>query len=153
MNFGNRSLAASALLILASGPPALAQTPADGVLTTTTPAKQFVTVAAGPREAASIGSYALRVYGDENPQFPTDHFLAGVVRPRDGSLTKLAWQDVLGDGAKELIVICTSAGSGGYLSADALKISGGKIVPIASVQGVDPKADLIKALKKAATQR
>ena len=122
----------------------------DGVLTTYTPQRQFVTVAPGPREAASIGSYAVRVYGARSPQFPTDDFLGGVVRKRDGTLQRLVWQDVLRNGSKELVVVCASAGSGGYLSADALGVRNGSVVVVASVKGLNPRADVLRALQAAA---
>jgi hypothetical protein len=145
----------SALMLLAANAPArvFAQTQPDEVLTTQTPEKQFVTAASGPREAASAGSYAVRVYGARNPQFPTDDFITGIMRPRDGSLTRLDWRDVLNDGNKELVVVCISAGSGGYVSADALRLSGGKIVLVASVRGIDPKRDLVQALRAAARKK
>ena len=142
----------SALLFTALNPPiaSSAQTQTDGVLITQTPEKYFITVAPGPREAASVGSYAVRVYGARNPRFPTDDFITGAVLARDGSLSRLDWRDVLGDGSKELVVVCVSAGSGGYVNADALRLSGGKPTLVASARGIDPKSDLVQALKAAA---
>ena len=136
--------------VLTSALPARAQ--GDTVLSGTTPLGHYITVAAGPREAASIGSYAVREYGAKNPRFKTDDFITGIVLQRDGSSVHIMWQDVLGDGGKELVVVSFSAGTGGYLNADALRLNGKTIALIASVRGLDPKADVVKALR-AATRR
>ena len=53
------------------------------------------------------------------PAWSRDTFAAGAVRPRRGGLAELVFEDLNGNGDPELIVVVRSAGSGGYLSADA----------------------------------
>lgn len=118
-------------------------------LTTVAPDKRYVTVAPGPGEGRSIGSYALRVYGNSNPQFPADDFIMGIVQPRDGVLLRLDWQDVTEDGENELIVVTQSVGSGSYLGATAYRLAAQDVTAVASVKGLDPQADIVAALKKA----
>lgn len=122
----------------------------EGPLSTTTPGSRYVTVTKGPEEPESIGSYALRLYRNSNPDFPADEFIAGVVLPRDGSLLPLEWQDVTGDGEEELIVRTESAGSGSYVSADAFSLGESEIVRVASASGLEPDADVVSALKESA---
>ena len=69
-----------------------------GPLTAITPDRRYVTVAQGPEEAQSIGSYAVRLYANRAPGDPTADFVAGIVRARDGFLWRLDWQDVTADG-------------------------------------------------------
>jgi outer membrane receptor protein involved in Fe transport len=124
-----------------------------GPLTIVTPNKRYVSATQGPGEAQSIGSYALRLYGNKVAGDPTQDFVAGVVRPRDGYLLRLDWQDVTGDGPGQVIVVTQSAGSGGYLSADAFQLGETNIALVASVSNLAPNADLVAALKKAAGER
>ena len=109
-----------------------------------------VVVAEGDFEPRSIGSYSLRVYG-ANPKFPTDDFLSGTVRSRDGYIEKVVSQDINADGAEEIIIIIRSAGTGGYLSADAFQYRSKKLKLISNVtdleKNADPIHELIKALK------
>lgn len=130
-------------------PAAFAHAQDQAPLTATSPDSRYVTVAAGPGESASIGSYALRLYQNSNPDFPTDDFIAGVIRPRDGSLLPLEWQDITGDGDEELIVRTESAGSGSYVSADAFSFGESEISLVASVSDLGPDADVISALQDA----
>src|SRR5262245_21657751 len=81
-------------------------------------APEILVVAEGDFEPKSVGSYSVRVYSGANPDFPVDEYVAGVVRPRAGAIERVQFQD-LGRGVPEIIVIIRSAGSGGYLSADA----------------------------------
>lgn len=107
-------------------------------------------VAEGDFEPRSIGSYSLRIYG-ANPEFPTDDFLSGTVRSRDGYIEKVVIQDINGDGAEEIIVIVRSAGTGGYLSADAFQYRSKQLALTSSVadlqKNVDPIQELTKRLK------
>jgi len=122
-------------------------------LTMVTPNKRYVTVARGPGEAHSIGSYALRLYRNQVASDPTQDFVAGVVQPRDGDLLRLDWENITSNGPGNLIVITQSVGSGGYLSADAFDLGRTTIVLVASVNGLPPDTDLIDALKKAAAKK
>jgi Periplasmic lysozyme inhibitor of I-type lysozyme len=45
---------------------------------------EVVVVAEGDFEPQSTGSYSLRVYGGTSKKFPTDDFVLGLVRPRNG---------------------------------------------------------------------
>ncbi|MGH7575741.1 MAG: PliI family lysozyme inhibitor of I-type lysozyme [Longimicrobiales bacterium] len=111
---------------------------------------RLVIVSDGPKEAASVGSYVVHVYGASNPQSPTDDYVAGIVMPRDGSLLRLEVADIGGGGSEELVVITETAGSGSYLWADAFRLSGDHIAHIASVHDVAPSTDLIAALRERA---
>src|SRR5262245_39687483 len=85
---------------------------------------QMAVVAEGDFEPRSIGSYSLRIYAGTNPDFPYDAFMAGTVRPRDGTVEDLKFFDLDRDGVLDIIVILRSAGSGGYRSADAFELHG-----------------------------
>ncbi|MFM8820441.1 MAG: PliI family lysozyme inhibitor of I-type lysozyme, partial [Phenylobacterium sp.] len=90
----------------------------------------------GEGEPRSIGSYALRLYKAGDPSFPYDAFIAGAVRPRDGTLEALNFADIDRDGRPEVIVVARSAGSGGYLSADAFRLQKDALVLAASKSGL-----------------
>lgn len=100
----------------------------------------------GEGEPRSIGSYALRLYKSGDPSFPFDGFLAGVVRPRDGTLEALKFADINRDGKNEIIVVVRSAGTGGYLSADAFRVQKGGPVLVGSKSGLAANADPVAAL-------
>ena len=114
---------------------------------------QAVVVAEGDFEPRSMGSYSVRLYSGENPQFPTDDFLAGVIHERDGSIEKVVLADVDGDGRDEIVVIVRCAGTGGYLSAHAFAIDKKKLVLRASVAGLAAEADPVSALRKTKMRR
>lgn len=116
-------------------------------LETKMPDGRLVIVSAGPKEAASIGSYVVRVYGATKPQNPTDDYVAGAVMPRNGTLSRLEVADIDGDGTDDLVVVSVSAGSGSYLSADALRLTEDRVIHIASVKDVDPKTNVVAALQ------
>ncbi|MQA92593.1 MAG: hypothetical protein GEU90_20615 [Gemmatimonas sp.] len=122
------------------------QAPAE-TLETKMPDGRLVIVSDGPREAASIGSYVVHVYGAANPQSPTDDYVAGIVMPRNGSLLRLEVVDIDGDGSEDLVVVCESAGSGSYLSGDAFRLTGDRIVHIASAHNLAPNTDVVAALR------
>ena len=114
----------------------------------TLPTGQVLTVAEGRGEPASIGSYDLRLYSGANPQFPLDQFIDGKVQARDGGIKELKLQDLNGDKQPELIVIVESAGSGGYLSADAFTINPqAGLDSFNHVSELAPGDDVIQALK------
>jgi hypothetical protein len=100
----------------------------------------------GEGEPRSIGSYALRLYKSGDPSFPFDTFLAGVVRPRDGTLEALKFADINRDGKNEIIVVIRSAGTGGYLSADAFRVQKGVPVLVGSKSGLASNADPVAEL-------
>ena len=142
-----RALACIALL-------AAAGTTADaherGTLAARVPGTKWaVTVNEGPHEPHSIGSYAVRVYTPHDPDWPYLGFTAGLVLARDGSLEALKFADIDDDGAPEIIVVVKSAGSGAYLSADALSVRDAELVVSGHVEGLAWDADPVRALRNA----
>jgi len=109
---------------------------------------EVVVVAEGDLEPRSMGSYTLRLYGGKSDKFPTDDFVAGLVRPRNGMINAVRFNDIDGDGKPEIVVVIHSAGSGGYVSADAFRYRNGSLIFIASVSDLDKKADPIPALRQ-----
>lgn len=113
------------------------------------PTGEAAVVAEGDFEARSTGSYSVRIYSTQHAQAGDDttFFSSGVVRVRDGTVEKVLLAD-LGDGGNpSLIVAIRSAGSGGYLSADAFTIGKRTVVLRASVSGLPANADPVAALK------
>lgn len=100
----------------------------------------------GEGEPRSVGSYALRLYKAGDPSFPFDTFLAGALRPRDGTLEALKFADIDRDGKNEIIVVVRSAGTSGYLSADAFRLQKGALVLAASKSGLAAGADPVAEL-------
>lgn len=109
---------------------------------------KMVVVAEGEREPRSTGSYSLRIYGGANPGHPYDDFIAGLVWRRDGAVEKLVFGDVDGDRNPDIVVVIRSAGTGGYLSADAFRLRGKGLWHLASVKGLAKDADPVQALRQ-----
>ena len=108
---------------------------------------EVIVVAEGDFEPRSTGSYSLRIYGGASKKFPTDDFVAGLVRPRNGTVEAVKFADVDGDDKPEIVVIIRAAGSGGYVSADAFRYRNRSIEFIGSVSDLDKKMDPIQALR------
>jgi hypothetical protein len=108
-----------------------------------------VVVAEGDEESRSIGSYTVRLYRYNFRDLPTDWYLSGQIRPRDGTIEDVVFRDVVGDGESDVVVIIRCAGTGSYLSADAFGIHGNKLVLLAHVEDLGPDADCVAALRKA----
>jgi Periplasmic lysozyme inhibitor of I-type lysozyme len=106
-----------------------------------------VIIAEGDLEPRSIGSYTMRIYKGRSAKFPTDEFITGVVRPRNGTIDAVRFADVDGDNRPDLIVVMRSAGSGGYLTAEAFRYSNRSLELIGSVADLDKKTDPIEALR------
>jgi len=111
-----------------------------------------VVVDEGAAEPRSIGSYAVRLYDGRGGAAPHDAYVTGIVRPRDGTLSKVDFADLDGDGTAELVVVTQSAGSGGYLAADAFRLRHGVLARVAGAEGLAPSADPVAALRKAAVR-
>ncbi|HEX7249317.1 MAG TPA: PliI family lysozyme inhibitor of I-type lysozyme [Burkholderiales bacterium] len=109
-------------------------------------AQATVVVAEGGFEPRSIGSYSVRAYDARDPRHPYDRFLAGAVRPRNGSVEELRFADVDRDGIADIIVVMRAAGTGGYRSADAFRLRGRALVLLGSVSGLAKDADPVRAL-------
>jgi hypothetical protein len=107
----------------------------------------LLVVAEGDLEPRSIGSYAVRLYAAGDPAFPTDRFVAGVIRARDGTVERAELQDLDGDRRPELVVVMRAAGTGGYLSADAFGVGARRIAWRAGVAGLSADADPLPALR------
>ncbi|MDD9864340.1 MAG: hypothetical protein OXU54_07190 [Gammaproteobacteria bacterium] len=108
-------------------------------------------VAEGECEAASIGSYGLRIYSGNDPRFPTDDFIAGLVRPRDGAVEGVNFHDVDDDGKGDIVVTIRSAGSAGFLSGDAFRYRDGALTLLATVgrdTDLHSNADVLQALRR-----
>jgi hypothetical protein len=107
-------------------------------------------VAEGDLEARSIGSYTVRVYSKEGEPTGDDttFYKTGIVRRRDGTVESISLADLLANAPPMLVVTIRSAGSGGYLSAEAFVITGKTIRLAGSVSGLPPSADIFGALRK-----
>jgi hypothetical protein len=111
------------------------------------PGTAWTAVAAeGDGEPRSIGSYALRVYAPAPGGGARDRFVAGAIRPRDGTVESIRFADLDRDGTPELVVVLRSAGTGGYQSADAYRLRGGVPRHAASVDGLPADDDPMRAL-------
>ncbi|HEY7165983.1 MAG TPA: PliI family lysozyme inhibitor of I-type lysozyme [Candidatus Binatia bacterium] len=108
---------------------------------------EVIVVAEGDLEPRSIGSYALAVYGGKSKKFPTDDFITGVIRPRNGRVEDVKFEDVDNDGKRDIIVIIRSAGSGGYISADAFHYEKRELELIGSVSDLDKNTDPVQGLR------
>ena len=122
------------------------------VLKLALPGQRTAVVAEGDGEARSIGSYSVRLYSTENaqPGDDTTFFLSGVVRARDGTLESVSLAELARGGPPSLIVTIRSAGSGGYVSADAFDVGAPSPTLVASVAGLAPGQDPVEALKASA---
>jgi hypothetical protein len=94
----------------------------------------------------SVGSYSVRTYAGTDSRFPYDGFIAGTIRPRDGAVDRILFSDLDRDGRPEIIVITRSAGTGGYLSADAFRLHDTTLLLVGSASGLAKDADPIRAL-------
>ena len=108
---------------------------------------EVMVIAEGDLEPRSIGSYTLRVYAGYSDQFSTDEFITGMLRPRNGTIEAVQFADVDSDGRADVVVLMRSAGSGGYLAADAFRYSHRSLELIGSVAGLGKAADVIEALR------
>jgi len=109
--------------------------------------KHMVVVAEGDYEPRSIGSYSIRLYKILSAEYPTDNYVCGFIRPRDGVVENVLFEDLDENGTAEIIVIMRCAGTGSYISADAFKYAKEKLALLVRVEQLDNNADFVAALK------
>jgi hypothetical protein len=107
-------------------------------------------VSEGDFEARSVGSYSVRVYFDPNasPGNEPTFYMAGLLRPRDGTVRSVALLQPALSKRPFLMVVIQSAGSGGYLSADAFAVEPRSVRLVASVSGLSPSDDPAARLRR-----
>jgi len=137
----------STLAILVAAPVRAAETPRF-VSKVKLPSGQTAVIAEGEFEARSIGSFSIRLYDAATGDDETTFFASGLVSPRDGTVEQVTLADLDEDRSPEIIVKVRSAGSGGYLSAAAYRVTGKQIALASTVEGLAPGADTVAALKK-----
>ncbi|SEU36016.1 lysozyme inhibitor of I-type lysozyme [Burkholderia cepacia] len=117
--------------------------------------QQVAVVSSGALEPCSAGSYAVRVYSTVHAAagFDTDDYVTGALHARDGTVTDAFTAD-LGERAQQALVVTTrSAGSGGYVGAQAYVTSPRAVRLVASVDGLAADADIVAALRQAIGKR
>ena len=108
-----------------------------------------VVISEGDLEWRSWGSYSIRLHALEDDKAqPAGEFYSGLVRGRDGTVENVFLIDVDGDGKKDVVVTIRNVGTGAYLSADAFAIQGKEVKLLSHVEDLQPKANVITALKK-----
>lgn len=112
------------------------------------PGKLVAVISEGDWEARSIGSYSVRIYSTEHSATDDDttFFVSAITRKRDGGIERILLAELDAGEPPSLIVVIRSAGSGGYLSADAFTVTGEEILLRASVYGLPARADPVQNL-------
>lgn len=124
---------------------------ADRFTQTVPLAKGLVAVVAeGDLEARSMGSYTVRAYFDAEASSgnETTFYAAGLVRPRDGTVRSASTLALPGRPGPLLMVVMQSAGSGGYLSAEAFAVEPRAVRLVASVRDLAPAEDPAAHLRR-----
>ena len=93
----------------------------------------------------------MRLYEAASAPDETTFFVAGLVRPRDGTLESVVLADIDGDQQPEVIVTARSVGTGGYLSAQAFSTGQELLLLRATVAGLASDADPVAALRQASS--
>ena len=107
-------------------------------------------VAEGDLEARSMGSYTVRAYFDAEASSgnETTFYAAGLVRPRDGTVRSASALALPGRPRPLLMVVMQSAGSGGYLSAEAFAVEPRAVRLLARVSDLGPAEDPATHLRR-----
>ncbi len=88
---------------------------------------QLLVVEESSLEPRSVGSYSLRLYSNERPEFPYDRFIAGLVHYRDGVLEAAAELDT--KHCDDCFIICMrSVGTGSRLTRHIYKYSDNRLI-------------------------
>jgi len=119
----------------------------DRTLSATMPQGIIVVAEEGILEPRSAGSYSLQLYAKNDPTYPYDQFITGLVRPRNGALAEIKFADLTRDGQAEIIVITRYTGSGAFVTVDAFSVKKKSVHLLTSIAGMDAKKDVLKALK------
>lgn len=114
---------------------------------------QTVVVAEGDLEPRSVGSYTVRLYAKNDPAYPYDRFVAGIVRPRNGVIQELSFADIDRNGQPDIVVITRYAGSGNFVTAEAFRLHGKTLTLLGSVAGLDADKDAVEALRHKLAKR
>lgn len=113
------------------------------------PNGQWLVISEGALENASMGSYTVTVFNDEN----LVDFVQGAVFSREGSLftdggaARIEFVDINDDGQSEILVTKLTAGSGNYLEIDLIAYKNNQLKRIAKTSGTNLK-EMITALKQ-----
>lgn len=91
------------------------------------PDGHIIMVAEGDQEPRSTGSYAIRLYSGAQPEFPTDDFLYGTMRKRDGSIKHVELDFKESKTNPAIVIVIESAGTGDYLSVDKFKVNNNQL--------------------------
>jgi ecotin len=112
------------------------------------PGKLVAVISEGDWEARSIGSYSVSIYSTEHAASDDDttFFVSAITRKRDGGIERILLAELGAGEPPSLIVVIRSAGSGGYLSADAFTVTGERIELRGSVYGLPARADPVQNL-------
>jgi len=119
----------------------------EGVRRLRWPGGHLVVVSEGPGEAKSIGSYSIRVYGD-NPEDPVGNFICGALDNRDGALEDVMVADVDEDDVGDILITFRCVGTGSYLSAVAYAFRSDKLELIGFEETLEKDVDVIRELRR-----
>lgn len=123
----------------------------ERIKTATMPQGINVVVEEGRLEPRSIGSYSLLLYTKNDPAYPYDRFIAGLVQPRNGTVEEIKFADVNGDKKIDIIVITRYTGSGAFVTVDAFRFNKQSLRPLqllTTIAGMDAKKDAVQAVRR-----
>lgn len=113
------------------------------------PNQQWLVISEGALENASIGSYSIAIFNDEN----LIEFVQGAIFSRNGSLftdrgtARIEFLDINNDQKPEIIVTKLTAGSGKYLEIDLITNNNDQLKRLAKISGTNSqeiKAELLR---------
>lgn len=113
------------------------------------PNKQWVVISEGALENASIGSYSITLFNDEN----LIDFVQGTIFSREGSLftdggaARIEFLDINNDDQAEILITKLTAGSGQHLEIDLIIYKNNQLQRIAKTSGTN-REEMVAALKQ-----